>query len=306
MTPPTKVKPQVIGQNFGPFTFPGLEVNEGNLVILLRESEIVFNDGDVDIDFRVGTHSLFVQGSDGYVGIGTDSPRWNLNLVKDAGNLVLAGDVYSGNANVRPLFLLAHAGGTEASPSATQSGFLLGDFFWQGYDGSALVGGAKIGAVATENFSGSARGTRLGFYTVDNTTTGLDERLRIDQDGGIYAYNLLAAAASTDVNINGSDELHSVTSSKRFKKNIQPLDRRFDSKLIYKLDVRSFIWRKNTGNPDMVDFGLVAEEAFEILPSLVNLDADDRPYSVRYSMLSVLLLAEIQKLNRRLLAIENN
>jgi hypothetical protein len=53
-----------------------------------NEGEVVFNDDSVDVDFRVEsdnlTHALFLQGSDGRVGIGTDSPDAILEVV-DAG-----------------------------------------------------------------------------------------------------------------------------------------------------------------------------------------------------------------------------
>ena len=48
------------------------------------------------------------------------------------------------------------------------------------------------------------------------------------------------------------------------------------------------------------DFGLTAEEVYRVLPELVNM-RDGKPYSVRYSMLSVLMLNEIKKLRNAVL-----
>ena len=45
--------------------------------------------------------------------------------------------------------------------------------------------GCQIRATATENWSGSAHGSELGFYTTDNTTTTNDQRLRITHDGNV-------------------------------------------------------------------------------------------------------------------------
>jgi hypothetical protein len=54
-------------------------------------TETVFNEDSKDLDFRVesdvNSHALFVQGSDGYVGIGTDNPSQPLTVSK-------AGDLY--------------------------------------------------------------------------------------------------------------------------------------------------------------------------------------------------------------------
>jgi hypothetical protein len=161
-----------------------------------------------------------------------------------------------------------------------------------GNEGGLLIGDP------TDNISGAIivnTGNDMEFRAGGNVT-----RMLIASDGGIFMYNLLAAAASTDVNINGANELHSVTSSRRFKKQIKSLDARFDSKLIYDLEPKSFVWRKNTGSADMVDFGIIAEDAYEVMPELVNLDPDGRPWSIRYSPLTVLMLAEIQRLRQLL------
>ena len=55
------------------------------------ETGVIFNEGSIDADFRVesnvNTHALFVQGSDGVVGIGTSSPNTNgVHVEKSASN----------------------------------------------------------------------------------------------------------------------------------------------------------------------------------------------------------------------------
>ena len=135
---------------------------------------------------------------------------------------------------------------------------------------------------------------------------GLD-CFQIAEDGGLFAANLLAASASTDVNINGSNEIHSVTSSEYYKYNKRPIS--IDTSLIYQLQPRSYrfgekksdapaSWPESEGETD--DFGLTAEEVYRVLPELVNM-REGKPYSVRYSMLSVLLLNEVKKLRDQVL-----
>jgi hypothetical protein len=64
----------------------GLSVNSAALVtgVLTTTAATVFNGGFADVDFRVEsdtiTHALFVQGSDGFVGIGTSSPAAPLSV----------------------------------------------------------------------------------------------------------------------------------------------------------------------------------------------------------------------------------
>ena len=74
--------------------------------------------------------------------------------------------------------------GTKSSPTASLSGDIIHSKNWMGYGTSFAVGAAQI-IETTENWSGSAQGTKMTFYTVDNTTTTLDERMVIDHNGNI-------------------------------------------------------------------------------------------------------------------------
>jgi len=68
----------------------------------------VFNDGGIDLDFRVAsdtsTHALFVQGSDGNVGIGTNAPVADLHISGGAPTRLLLqmdGDTAGGEAQLQ-------------------------------------------------------------------------------------------------------------------------------------------------------------------------------------------------------------
>jgi len=287
------------------------------------DGAVVINESGADVDFRVEGDTepnlLFVDAGNDRVGIGTNAPEQMLHvegtiMVRPTSATAFVATVDSWcdftfityHDSAYPQMNLRRVRGTEASPSAVQSNDTLGQITGRGHDGIAKSNfQAALRFAATENWGVGSHGARVSLHTTPNGSTTMTERLRIDHDGGIFVYNLLSAAASTDVNINASNELHKVTSSKRFKKAVKPLEARFDSSLIYDLDPVSFVWRKNTGNPDMVDFGIIAEDAYEIMPELVNLDEEGKPFSVRYSMLPVMLLAEMQKLAKRVEALEH-
>jgi len=74
------------------------------------------------------------------------------------------------------------------------------------------------------------------------------------------------------------------------------------SEKIYDLQAVDFTY-KETGYKD---FGLIAERVHETLPELAVLDEKGRPESVRYPMLSVLLLNEIQKLKKEIEELKEN
>ena len=80
------------------------------------------------------------------------------------------------------------------------------------------------------------------------------------------------------------------TSSKRYKDNILDLDN-INLNSLYDLRPVSFTWKNTEKN----DFGLIAEEVSDIIPELVHYE-NNKPESVAYDKLSVLLLMEIKKL----------
>lgn len=82
-------------------------------------------------------------------------------------------------------FRLRRANGTMASPTAALSGDIIGRFQSQGHTGSAFGDAATIFFLATENFSGTARGSKIEFRTIDNGTVTLDSRMTIDHDGSV-------------------------------------------------------------------------------------------------------------------------
>ncbi|MBI4086354.1 tail fiber domain-containing protein, partial [Candidatus Kaiserbacteria bacterium] len=93
------------------------------------------------------------------------------------------------------LTLQRSRGSSLTSPTAILSGNNLGTVNFQGLHAAfanntaASYGpyttSAQILALATENFSSTAKGSALTFSTTDNTTTTLDERMRIDQNGNV-------------------------------------------------------------------------------------------------------------------------
>lgn len=69
------------------------------------------------------------------------------------------------------------------------------------------------------------------------------------------------------------------------------------------LDLRPVTFRfkeASSGGAKPLQFGLIAEEVAEVLPELVSYDDQGRPKSVRYNLLSTMLLNEIQKQQGRI------
>ncbi|MBC8121268.1 MAG: tail fiber domain-containing protein [Gemmatimonadaceae bacterium] len=94
--------------------------------------------------------------------------------------------------------------------------------------------------------------------------------------------------------INSSGQLGTVTSSKRFKKNIHSIGSVGDKLL--RLRPVSFRYKQAAENGiQPVQYGLIAEEVAKVFPELVQYDKEGKPFTVYYHLLTPLLLSELQK-----------
>ena len=94
--------------------------------------------------------------------------------------------------------------------------------------------------------------------------------------------------------IDSNGQLGTVSSSQRFKEDIQ--DMGDGSRGLMRLRPVTFRYRKpfNDGSKP-IQYGLIAEEVAEVFPDLVAGSADGRIETVKYQMLDALLLNEVQR-----------
>ena len=101
-------------------------------------------------------------------------------------------------------------------------------------------------------------------------------------------------ANAIPVMIDSDGQLGTMSSSRRFKHEIQPMDK--GSEVILQLKPVTFQYRSdNTSTPQ---FGLIAEEVAEVNPDLVVRDKDGQIYTVRYDAVNAMLLNEFLKEHR--------
>ena len=87
-----------------------------------------------------------------------------------------------------------------------------------------------------------------------------------------------------------------LTSSKRFKENIKPMDKASDA--LFALKPVTFRYKKEIDPSGKSQLGLVAEEVEKVNPDLVVRDKEGKPYSVRYDQVNAMLLNEFLKEHR--------
>jgi hypothetical protein len=89
-------------------------------------------------------------------------------------------------------------------------------------------------------------------------------------------------------------QLGTISSSRRFKEDIRDMDNATERLM----DLRPVLFRfKGREGPD--EYGLIAEEVAEVFPDLVVYDSEGKPETVRYHLLSTMLLNELHKEHER-------
>jgi trimeric autotransporter adhesin len=98
-------------------------------------------------------------------------------------------------------------------------------------------------------------------------------------------------ASGAGVVVDGNGQLGVALSSRRFKRQIKPMDQTSES--ILTLKPVTFYYKSDT--TDTLQFGLVAEEVEKVNPNLVVRDREGKPYTVRYDAVNAMLLNEFLK-----------
>ena len=134
----------------------------------------------------------------------------------------------------------------------------------------------------------------------DGTAFGTSDRCFIGNIRGASVGN----NDGVNVIIDSDGQLGTVNSSRRFKKDIKPMDQTSETILALKpvtFHYRDGDTKKAEGTPQ---FGLIAEDVAEVNPDLVVRDADGEPLSVRYDQVNAMLLNEFLKEHRKVEQLE--
>lgn len=105
------------------------------------------------------------------------------------------------------------------------------------------------------------------------------------------------SAGGVPVLINAGGRMGTTTSAVRFKTDVVPLGA--DAGRLHALKPVRFVYKPEYDDGSrQVQFGLLAEEVAEVFPELVVLDESGKPWTVRYHLLTPLLVAEMQRLEQ--------
>jgi len=183
-------------------------------------------------------------------------------------------------------------------------------------DGNAAYGDEAL----DENTTGS-NNTAIGNLAGKDLTTG-DNNIDIGYNVlGIAGESNTIRIGNTDINttiirgisgqtipsgatviVASNGQLGTMTSSKRFKQDIKPMDKA--SEALYSLKPVSFRYKKEFDPAGTPQLGLVAEEVEKVNPDLIIRDKEGKPYTVRYEQVNAMLLNEFLKEHRKVESLE--
>jgi uncharacterized coiled-coil protein SlyX len=149
--------------------------------------------------------------------------------------------------------------------------------------GRSLTTGSYNIDIGNDGVAGESRTIRIG-------TSGDQTRTFIT---GIYGAR--EGGTNLPVYINSSGQLGTQSSSRRFKKEIKPMDQKSEAILALK----PVTFRYKSDNANTPQFGLVAEDVAEVDPDLVVRDDTGKIYTVRYEAVNAMLLNEFLKEHHR-------
>jgi hypothetical protein len=116
----------------------------------------------------------------------------------------------------------------------------------------------------------------------------------LNEDNSCFISNIFGTPVGGDavpVSIDSTGKLGTFTSSRRFKREIKPMDK--VSEAILSLKPVTFHYKSDKTNTSQ--FGLIAEEVAQMNPELVIRDKEGKPYTVRYDAVNAMLLNEFLK-----------
>ncbi|MGE5207966.1 MAG: tail fiber domain-containing protein [Alphaproteobacteria bacterium] len=158
-------------------------------------------------------------------------------------------------------------------------------------NGNIALGGAAGQNITTgnsnieiDNFGNPADDHTIRIGNVFHTRTFIGG-IRGVTTGNMNAVNVL---------IDSDGQLGTMSSSRRYKKDIQPMEQL--SEVIHALKPVMFHYK--TDSTETPQFGLIAEEVAEVNPDLVVRDDEGDIYTVRYDAVNAMLLNEFLKEHR--------
>ena len=202
--------------------------------------------------------------------------------------------------------------GFQALGNAT-GGFGNSGFGYQALiNNTSGVANTAIGTLALNNNATGDENTAVGLNAGDAVTTANNVicigALVVGENvsNSCYIGNIFGEISSggTAVSINADGKLGTMTSSRRFKEEIKPMER--SSEALFALKPVTFRYKSEIDPQGISQFGLVAEDVEAINPDLVVRDKEGKVNTVRYEAVNAMLLNEFLKEHKKVEELRND
>ena len=264
------------------------------------------------------TTRLFVQDSTGYVGIGTASPNYSLDVSgtsRIAGTIHMYGAVrnYSGDFSLQngvqdsDILFKVNDGGTTTTAmmvdGATSRVGIGTTSPQRALDVNGEIqnngifrksGNVFIKSTGTSTLIGPGGDGRISFHS-SATMTASDEKMRINEDGTV---GIGTTSPNHTLDVSGEVGATSFieTSARRFKENIEPISNALD--IVSNIDGVTF----NRIGEERREYGFIADEIESTAPELVSYDANGEVHGVHYARTVAILTEAVKELDNKVKA----
>jgi hypothetical protein len=165
-------------------------------------------------------------------------------------------------------------------------------------DGALFTNSTGNGNIALGNNAGHSLTTGSGNICIGAGVSGVAGESNTTRIRNIYS----SVASGRVVYVNSDNKIGTLSSSRRFKDEIKPMDKA--SETILALKPVTFRYKKEVDSDGITQFGLVAEDVEKVNPDLVVRDKEGKVYSVRYDAVNAMLLNEFLKEHRKVEKLE--
>jgi hypothetical protein len=195
-------------------------------------------------------------------------------------NSIIVGDGMTIGANVGNNNIIMNAATTTVSSSGLTRSTILNSSNVSGTGGTRLF---------VANCAGISAPGNNGIFI--NTATNL--LFAPGSTGQFYIHTGLGTSIGGETQLmysSANGRISRMVSSIRFKTNIQDLDDERINNAVPLLSPKTY----NFIDGNTPSIGLIAEDVFEHFPEICTLDEEGEPFSIRYDLLSVILLSKIK------------
>lgn len=175
----------------------------GNRIVAQGSNTLSFTSNSIN-GFSIDGTTFSVDALNNRIGIGTAAPAGPIHVVSNALTGIINERFNTNSGNVPHITVRKNNSADPLVNVAITSGTSLGAFSFSGSNGtgfSAPGTGTRITAVATENFTTSANGNKLSFFTTPNGTASAIERITIDQNGN---FGIGTSSPTSNLHVSGS------------------------------------------------------------------------------------------------------